>query len=165
MNGEISADSNCDKGSNFWFTLPLKKVTDETKSENQQKIKLAKELKVLICEDNEVNRKVAMTLLKRASLAADLAKNGQEGFNKFSQSQYDLILMDCMMPIMDGLEATKKIREFEKENNLKNSVIVAVTANASNENKDKCLEIGMNDFISKPLRKEAIEKVLEKWFC
>ncbi|NBV07105.1 MAG: response regulator [Proteobacteria bacterium] len=165
MNGEISADSNCSKGSNFWFILPLKKVTDETKSENQQKIKLAKELKVLICEDNEVNRKVAMTLLKRASLAADLAKNGQEGFNKFSQSQYDLILMDCMMPIMDGLEATKKIREFEKENNLRNSIIIAVTANASNENKDKCLEIGMNDFISKPLRKEAIEKVLEKWFC
>ncbi len=123
-----------------------------------------KGLKVLLCEDNEVNLKVATTILKRFGFALDVAENGQEAVNKFMYVDYDMILMDCMMPVMDGYQASRKIREIEKERGVINPVvIIAITANAGEEDRNKCLANGMNDFIAKPVKREAIETALQKW--
>ncbi len=132
----------------------------EVKEENLR----AKGIKILLCEDNEVNIKVATIILKRFGFEIDLAENGQEALNKFMHVKYDMIFMDCMMPIMDGFEATKKIREIEREREVTNPVlIIALTANAGKDDKDKCLKYGMNDFVSKPIKRETIENGLNRW--
>lgn len=124
-----------------------------------------KDLKVLVCEDNEVNMKVATVILKRLGFNMDFAENGQEAVNKFIHVNYDLILMDCMMPIMDGYEATQKIRSIEKERKTEKPVLIfALTANASDEDKRQCLESGMDDFIPKPIKREMISELIDKWF-
>jgi signal transduction histidine kinase/CheY-like chemotaxis protein len=121
-------------------------------------------LKVLICEDNEVNMKVATVILKRFGFDMDFAENGQEAVNKFIHVKYDVILMDCMMPVMDGYEATQKIRKIEQERNTEHPVtILALTANAGEEDRKKCLDSGMNDFISKPIKREIVDSLLRKW--
>lgn len=132
----------------------------KVKEENLQ----TKGLKLLLCEDNEVNMKVATTILKRMAFNIEFAENGQEALNKFLHVKYDLILMDCMMPIMDGFEATKRIREIEKEHGSEPTLIIALTANATEEDRQKCLGFGMNDFVSKPIKREAMEEALKKWF-
>lgn len=124
-----------------------------------------KGLKILLCEDNEVNMKVAQTILKRFGFELDFAENGQEAVNKFIHVTYDLILMDCMMPIMDGFEATRQIREMEKERGTEKPILIfAITANASEEDRQKCLDAGMSDFTPKPIKRESIENLLKKWF-
>ncbi len=123
-----------------------------------------KHLKVLLCEDNEVNLKVVSTLLKRIGINPDIAENGQEAVNKFLHVKYDVILMDCMMPIMDGFHATRKIREIEKEQNItKPTLIFALTANVGEDDRKKCLNFGMNDFIPKPIKREMLEDMFKKW--
>jgi two-component system, sensor histidine kinase and response regulator len=134
--------------------------------EGQKKEELlsTKGLKILLCEDNEVNMKVAATILKRFGFQLDFAENGQEALNKFLYAKYDVILMDCMMPVMDGFQATRKIREVEKEFNVTDPILIcALTANAGEDDRKKCLESGMNDFISKPIKREAIEEMLGRW--
>ena len=121
-------------------------------------------IKVLLCEDNEVNVRVASLMLKRMGFEVDLAENGQEAVNKFLHLKYDIIFMDCMMPIMDGFQATKKIRETEIEKESKPVAIVALTANSSDDDRKKCQEAGMTDFLSKPVRREAMEEVINRWF-
>jgi len=119
--------------------------------------------KILLCEDNEVNLKVALMILKKLNLDIDTAENGQEAINKFLHVKYDMILMDCMMPIIDGYQATKEIRRIEKENKLEMTPVIAVTANATDDDKKKCFDAGMNDFISKPIKREIVEERLIKW--
>ncbi|MBM5782756.1 MAG: response regulator [Pelagibacterales bacterium] len=121
-----------------------------------------KGLKVLLCEDNEVNVKVASMILKRMNFEIEYAENGQEAVNKFLHVKYDVIFMDCMMPIMDGFEATKKIREIEKENQMSHTLIIALTANATQEDQEKCSHAGMDDFVSKPIKKEVIQNVIDR---
>ncbi|MBU6141018.1 MAG: response regulator [Proteobacteria bacterium] len=129
-----------------------------------EEISGGKRLKVLLCEDNEVNLKVVSTLLKRIGINPDIAENGQEAVNKFLHVEYDVILMDCMMPIMDGFQATRKIREIEKEQNIaKPTLIFALTANVGEDDKKKCLTAGMNDFIPKPVKREMLEDMFKRW--
>jgi signal transduction histidine kinase/CheY-like chemotaxis protein len=120
-------------------------------------------IKVLVCEDNEVNLKVAMNLLKRLGYEVDFAENGQEGVNKFLHVDYDIILMDCQMPIMDGFAATKKIRSIELEQKKKPIPIIALTANIGEKDKKLCLNSGMDDFATKPVRRDEIDKTLKHW--
>ena len=121
-------------------------------------------LSVLLCEDNEVNMKVVSTLLRRIGINPDLAENGQEAVNKFLHVKYDVILMDCMMPVIDGFETTKKIREIEKEQAItKPTLIFALTANVGEDDRRKCLASGMNDFIPKPIKREMLEEMFKKW--
>jgi signal transduction histidine kinase/DNA-binding response OmpR family regulator len=125
-----------------------------------------KGLRILLCEDNEVNVKVAQMILKRFGFEIDFAENGQEALNKFIHKRYDIVFMDCSMPIMDGFEATKQIREIEKEREIskeKRTPIFALTANASEADKKKCSDFGMDDFVSKPIKREAIEALLSRW--
>jgi len=118
---------------------------------------------VLLVEDNEVNLKVAQKLIDYIGFPFDVAENGMKALEKAKATRYRLILMDCQMPVMDGYHSTRRIRRYEEENNLPRTPIIAMTANAMLGDKEKCLEAGMDDYMSKPLNRYLLEKTLKKW--
>jgi CheY-like chemotaxis protein len=121
-------------------------------------------LRMLLCDDNAINQKVAVRLLQQMGYRADLAANGLEAVAAFERQPYDLIFMDIMMPEMGGLEATRAIREREQSSNSKSHVIiVAMTANAMQGDREKCLAAGMDDYIAKPVRLEDVRAIIERW--
>ncbi len=137
------------------------KTSSQIKDRNGDEIK--DDIKVLLCEDNEINMRVAAMILKRLNIEIDYAENGQEAINKFLHVKYDVILMDCMMPVIDGYQATEKIRQVERDNNMDHTPIIALTANSTEDDKKKCLDIGMDDFIGKPIKREYVESKIRKW--
>jgi CheY-like chemotaxis protein len=142
---------------------------DQTKKHQEKKITTRHTLKehkkqtarILVVEDNLVNQKVALFLLKKFGYQADTASNGKEGVKAVQQVSYDLILMDVMMPEMDGYEATQKIRAMD--NNRKDIPIIAMTANAMKGDREKCLKAGMNDYITKPVKPENLLEAITNW--
>jgi CheY-like chemotaxis protein len=116
-------------------------------------------LRILLAEDNPVNRKLALRLLERMGYAADVAANGIEAVEGADTGRYDLVLMDVQMPEMDGLEATRRIRAAHPDGRPR---IVAMTANALSEDRDACLAAGMDDYLSKPIRVEELAAALER---
>jgi len=130
---------------------------DEDKTYKVDTIK--KDLKILVAEDNLINQQVAKAIFKNLGFEIDMAENGNEAIAKINDNNYDVIFMDIMMPELDGMEATKKLR---KQNH--NLPIIALTADINKEVQDKMKEVGMNDCIAKPIRVDEIKKVLIKWF-
>jgi len=122
----------------------------------------AERARVLVAEDNPVNQKLAIRMLEKFNLAVDVAANGREVIDMLGRTAYDLVFMDCHMPEMDGYEATASIRRAEKEGGTR-LPIVAMTANAMQGDREKCLAAGMDDYIPKPIRREAIQEMLRKW--
>jgi signal transduction histidine kinase/CheY-like chemotaxis protein len=123
-----------------------------------------KHLRVLLAEDNVVNQKITMTYLAQIGCQADLAENGEQVLQLMQTKDYDIILMDCQMPLLDGYETTEAIRQLEATEALSNHiVIIAMTANAFTEDRDRCLAIGMDDFLSKPIRRQQLKETLENW--
>ncbi len=120
-------------------------------------------VRVLVVEDNPVNVEVAQEYLGNLGCAIKLAGNGVEAVAAFSEPRFDIILMDCQMPVMDGLEATRRIREAEKILGTARTPIVAVTANAYAEDRAKCLAAGMDDYLSKPFTEAQLAQLLSKW--
>ena len=120
-----------------------------------------KKLSILLVEDDIINQRITKIYLTKYGHSVDIASNGVEALEKFisNHANYDLIFMDMQMPEMDGLECSRKIREFEQENNLKRKRIVAFTANAMSNEKEMCTQAGMDDFINKPFK---IEDLLSK---
>ena len=127
----------------------------------QNKILQRKDVKILLVEDNPVNQKVTLMQLEKLGYMADVAVDGSKALESYNANPYDIILMDCQMPVMDGYETTKKIRE--KEGNSKHTPIIAMTANALKGDREKCLEAGMDDYVSKPVRPDELGKALSKW--
>ena len=119
--------------------------------------------KILLVEDNPVNQKVASILLKKMGLSVDIANNGLEAIEAVQQKNYDLILMDCQMPEMDGFEATRQIREMEKKGQIKKLPIIAMTANAMEGDREECLAAGMDEYITKPVNKDKLKEILENF--
>ncbi len=119
--------------------------------------------RVLLVEDNVVNQKVASAMLDRLGIDADVAASGRDALEEYKAANYDLILMDCQMPGMDGFETTLAIREYEKLSSKKQSVIVALTANAMAGDREKCLESGMNDYLAKPVNLSSLTDIFERW--
>ena len=117
---------------------------------------------VLLVEDNAVNQKVATRMLEKSGYRCDLASNGQEAVDALSRVSYDVVLMDCQMPVMDGFEATREIRRREGDGD-RHTTIVAMTANAMKGDRELCLEAGMDDYLSKPVNRSALEEMLEKY--
>ena len=147
-------------------TKPLKPAQATSKLDPGLAARLP--LRVLLCDDNTINQKVALRLLQQMGYRADLAANGVEALAALDRQPYDFIFMDVMMPEMDGLEATRIIRERQSQKsqfpNYKSPIIiVAMTAAAMQGDRDKCLAIGMDDYLAKPVRPEDIRTILERW--
>jgi len=117
--------------------------------------------RILVAEDNPVNQKVAVKMIEKLGYRVDIAGNGCEAVEASERIPYDLILMDCHMPEMDGFEATRKIRA--RKLGVRHIPIIAMTANAMQEDRDRCLAVGMDDFLSKPVMSKSLAAVLDRW--
>lgn len=165
MGGEMSMDSGAGKGSTFTVTLPFK-IADTTQSIKSAKKVLTldsilKEARILLVEDNELNIEVMLTLLDDYGINIDVARNGQEAIDAVKNKDYDIVFMDIQMPVMDGLEAARKIRD---ELGKKDLIIIALTAHIRQENIQKSLAAGMNDHINKPVKPDEFIAAVEKWY-
>ena len=121
------------------------------------------QLSILLVEDNILNQRIVTFSLKKYRHNVSIANNGQEALNIFSENRFDVILMDIMMPVMDGLEATVKIREFEKQNKLQpRTPIIALTANTMDNDREKCLSYGMDEFMAKPFDIDQLHNIFKE---
>ena len=167
MGGILGVDSISGKGSTFWFvlTLPIADeilpIIEEEANDNLPLEDIADHstLSVLLVDDNFVNQQVAGTMLEKMGITVTLANNGKEAVDYVTAgNNFDIILMDCQMPVMDGFEACKIIKEYNHS-----IPVIALTANAMVEAREQCLQAGMDDYVTKPIKKEALQKVVTKW--
>jgi signal transduction histidine kinase/CheY-like chemotaxis protein len=130
-----------------------------------KEIRPASKLRILLAEDSPINQKVAVNQLHSLGFKVDVVANGQEALDLLEKVPYDIILMDCQMPILDGYNASRQIRDREAAPNYKfpKLIIIAMTANAMQKDRDRCLDSGMDDFLSKPVRKEDLARKLDYW--
>ncbi len=175
MGGEIQVTSQPGVGSHFWFSLPSHPLeASEVRPENRdppeqaagpEQEDLAKPLQghILLVEDNRINQMVATRMLDKLGLTYDIANHGGESLEKIALRNYDLILMDMEMPEMDGLEASVRIRAEESVAGKVRTPIIAMTANALNEDRDRCLSSGMDDHMAKPIELARLGEILRRW--
>lgn len=119
--------------------------------------------RVLLVEDNVVNQMVAAKMLEKFGISCDKAADGVQAVQKITNESFDLIFMDCQMPKMDGYEATSQIREYQKRTGTKHTPMVALTANAMEEDEQRCLDAGMDDYLCKPIESESMGRTLKRW--
>ena len=170
LGGEIGVESNNDKGSCFWFKIRLARsnqteiASPATSAEMIAPVEsgILDGLHILVADDVELNRMLMVINLEKEGCRVDVAENGVEAAKMAMKSNYDIILMDCIMPQMDGYEATAKIRELELTTNL-HVPIIALTANAVVGEREKCIAAGMNDFLTKPFNIEEVLAAIRRW--
>jgi CheY-like chemotaxis protein len=167
MKGTMGVESQYGQGSTFWFklNLPIGKVlkpsTNSGPNQTQSFNKLKNPYRILVAEDNLINQKIAIKQLESLGYTADGVGNGLEALDALRNFPYDLVLMDCQMPELDGFETTRTIRH-SLDTPYHDISIIAMTANAIHGDKEKCLDAGMTDYISKPVKIEDLEEILVK---
>lgn len=167
MGGTIGYTSESGKGSTFWFTVSLEKGTSDSLSNNVQAshilipLKAERGARILLAEDNPTNQLVTQKLLEKIGHQVHIVTNGKEALEAIRIVPYDLILMDCQMPEMDGYEATSAIRNLEGKGKI--IPIIAITANAMPGDREKCLGAGMNDYLCKPVELTTLSEILKTW--
>ncbi|KHD87645.1 MAG: histidine kinase [Bdellovibrio sp. ArHS] len=164
MQGQIGVESVVGLGSNFWFTVSLP-IAAEQDLPRLQDAKFAKVFKgnVLVVEDQLVNQRVAQNYLRKLGLEVEVAANGLVAFEKCQSKKYDLIFMDCQMPVLNGFEATKKIRQTEQVTASTRTPIIALTADAGGADKLEYAHSGMDGFLAKPIELPLLFEVLQRW--
>ncbi len=171
MGGDISFDSGCDNGTTFWFTAlfgsdRIKTLADsEIRNLSADREPRVNNYRFLVVEDNRINQLVTGSMLKKLGFGFDLSANGYECIERLKSSDYDMILMDCQMPELDGFETTRIIRSGNFGITNPGIVIVALTAHALDGDRERCINAGMNDYISKPVKADEINMIIEKWLC
>jgi PAS domain S-box-containing protein len=167
MGGDAGVTSQLGVGSTFWFTARLQRGQDATHMVAETAVDAAIELaksragsRILLAEDNEINQEVATEILRAVGLSIEIANDGREAVDMAATREYDLILMDMQMPRLDGIAATREIRALPDWND---RPILAMTANAFTEDRQRCLDAGMNDFVPKPVDPDDLYRVLLKW--
>jgi len=174
LGGQVGVESDGEgHGSTFWFTLTAEKRLGAASivpaRPRREAFALptgqdnASERRVLVVEDNPVNQKVLVRLLERRGLCSDVAENGAQALSRLSEASYDLVLMDVQMPVMDGHEATRRIRDAASRVRDRGVPVVAITANAHLEDRERCLEAGMDGYLSKPVRVDALDEILARY--
>jgi CheY-like chemotaxis protein/HPt (histidine-containing phosphotransfer) domain-containing protein len=159
MGGEVTLVSRENEGSCFTLEIPLRVATAPRVVEASRTTAPRTDARILVAEDNEVNRLVALRMLASLGFASVVAvSNGQEAVDACSRESFDLVLMDCQMPGMDGLQATRRLRRMGVE-----VPVVAFTASATLEDRDRCLAAGMNDYLTKPVEKAVLADKLHRW--
>jgi signal transduction histidine kinase/DNA-binding NarL/FixJ family response regulator len=164
MGGELSVKSTLNEGTSFWIEIDLEPGPEDTlrvpDSDGTGDLLIREGARVLIAEDNPTSRMVTEALLKKLSCEVDVAIDGREALRKTAANDYNIVFMDCYMPLMDGFQATQRIRRSAKNQELP---IIALTASVTEEDRARCLEAGMNDTIGKPVRTSMLAKALERW--
>lgn len=162
MGGQMGVDSSPGQGSRFWFTIRLKraKTLSNGTAEHHPDVSFRPGARILLVEDNEFNQELSCEVLRSAGLVVDIADHGGIALEMFQHTRYDLILMDIHMPVMDGFEATRRIRALEIGRSIP---ILAMTANVLSEDREQCLEVGMNEFLTKPIEIESFFQALSRW--
>lgn len=166
MQGELAVNSELGKGSTFFFTINLGKSSEILVEQHHQTAQNDDtnnhEKHILLVEDNKVNQLVASKLLQKFGYAYALAENGEEALKQLAEHSFDVILMDCQMPIMDGFEATRAIRLMEEQSG-QHIPIIGLTANALDGDKERCMACGMDDYSTKPIKIDELKEKLAHW--
>ena len=178
MGGEVGVESQYGIGSEFWFTVRLRKQGDRVRSDgparalpsarvgsepHRSSMFAGRSARILLAEDNLTNQQVAVGILKRFGLHADVVEDGAEAIKKLAAAAYDLVLMDVQMPVMDGFDATRQIRSRGSVVLNHRIPVIAMTAHAMKGDRQRCLDSGMNDYITKPVSAAALQEALNRW--
>jgi signal transduction histidine kinase/ActR/RegA family two-component response regulator len=181
MGGEIGVSSVPDQGSTFWFAVRLRRadaIAEPLRIQENMRKKAAlmsastgrqaehrpvrHRIRTLLVEDNPVNLRLVQTILAKLGCEVTVANDGREALAAFQAGPYDVVFMDCQMPVMDGFEATRAIREWERRNVRPRTLIVALTANALEAARERCLAAGMDDYLSKPFRMKELADIVKR---
>lgn len=164
MDGDIGVISEVGQGSEFWVLLPLPVALDIVQKEEHKEVDLniSASKRFLVAEDNETNISILKQIFSHLKLSADFVVNGQDALNYSREKKYDMIFMDCQMPIMDGLTATKHIRKHSLN---EQTPIIALTAHAFEDYKEKCFLAGMTGFLSKPLKVSQLSETINQYIA
>ncbi|WP_164519792.1 response regulator, partial [Nocardioides ferulae] len=165
MGGTIGADPNPTGGSTFWVRLPLPLAHQTTPAHQappatHEPVTSASRGHLLVVEDSEINQLVAVGILEHLGYTADVADHGHDALTRLEDTTYDAVLMDCQMPVMDGYEATGRIRAHPRHQHLP---VIAMTAAAVDGDRERCLAAGMDDYISKPVDPDDLQTTLDRW--